>query len=267
MTATAAVFGERYFFETLGTVYVGPVKIGTGRNTYSSAIREMAKFQVAVDNCLNSLEQFYRTLPFAAQSIAKPLQPPGSRSTSRTENVATDDLSAGAIFPQWTCFTVNGMEFSLTYKQRLTRHFDRTVFLATMMVEGSVTGSSSESVVVKFCDTYSKDAQQLLANHNLAPTLHYCGFEHSLDMWVVAMQHVHHQNSDYSGDNPLVSSDDTESLKSAINLLHDHGLVHGDLRWPNVLLRKPKGVCVIDFEWAGLGGEVFYPTDVSRELD
>ena len=47
-------------------------------------------------------------------------------------------------------------------------------------------------------------------------------------------------------------------LQEGVNSFHDAGLVHGDLRAPNILCDGNK-VMLIDFDWGGKQGEVFYP--------
>ena len=41
--------------------------------------------------------------------------------------------------------------------------------------------------------------------------------------------------------------------------------VHGDLRFPNVLV-KDKQVYIIDFEWAGKVGKACFPGIINREV-
>lgn len=53
-------------------------------------------------------------------------------------------------------------------------------------------------------------------------------------------------------------------LRRAIDILHDNGFVHGDLRRPNVLIQNDQ-VKLIDFDWSGKEGEVKYPETMSME--
>lgn len=50
-------------------------------------------------------------------------------------------------------------------------------------------------------------------------------------------------------------------------MLHAHNLVSGDLRPSNVILCKDsKGAVLVDFEWCGEEGKVFYPPpDLNEE--
>lgn len=60
-----------------------------------------------------------------------------------------------------------------------------------------------------------------------------------------------------------------KAIGEAIQVLHADNLVFGDLRPPNVILYKDttytKGVVLIDFEWCGEEGKVFYPPDLNEE--
>ncbi len=53
----------------------------------------------------------------------------------------------------------------------------------------------------------------------------------------------------------------------AVQQLHACGFVHGDLRNCNMMKAKdranPKGVLLLDFDWAGKAGEVLYPGDIN----
>jgi serine/threonine protein kinase len=56
-------------------------------------------------------------------------------------------------------------------------------------------------------------------------------------------------------------------LRRAVHLLHDHGLVFGDLRPPNVMITKAHRVKLIDFNWAGEKGQARYPVVGSISFD
>lgn len=64
------------------------------------------------------------------------------------------------------------------------------------------------------------------------------------------------------------------TLKNILALLHEHGAVHGDFRANNIMIEldssksnlqtpadaaRKVNVKVVDFDWAGQAGEVFYP--------
>ena len=76
-------------------------------------------------------------------------------------------------------------------------------------------------------------------------------------MWVVVMDYV----SGPMVEGVLTNPAHIASLRSAITTLHEHGLVFGDLRKPNVLL-VGDGVVLVDFDWCGKEGEARYPSDI-----
>ena len=58
----------------------------------------------------------------------------------------------------------------------------------------------------------------------------------------------------------------TKELQCLITNFHLEGLVHGDLRDANILC-KEEYVMLLDFDWGGKDGEVFYPTEnLNNEL-
>jgi Ser/Thr protein kinase RdoA (MazF antagonist) len=50
-----------------------------------------------------------------------------------------------------------------------------------------------------------------------------------------------------------------DDLEKLMQSFHDHGLVHGDLREPNILC-DGETVMLIDFDWGGKVGEAYYAT-------
>ncbi|EPT01652.1 hypothetical protein FOMPIDRAFT_1015721 [Fomitopsis schrenkii] len=130
--------------------------------------------------------------------------------------------------PRFTRFKLGEAEVVLEYKRRLVlEDVTKAVFVADAK-------SGSE-----------------------APRLHYCKFEPSIAMWVVVTDYVEGQEVKGFLMNPAHIA----SLRAAVTKLHEHGLVFGDLRRPNVLLVEDR-VVVVDFDWWGKAGEAQYPSDV-----
>ena len=68
-----------------------------------------------------------------------------------------------------------------------------------------------------------------------------------------------------------------DDIRRAKDILHDAGLVHGDLRRPNILIwkdgnrRKASGelresAMLVDFDWAGRAGNVNYPHNLNDKI-
>ena len=53
---------------------------------------------------------------------------------------------------------------------------------------------------------------------------------------------------------------------TAINTLHENGLVHGDLHAANILWRDGE-VRFVDFDWAGEVGEARYPGNMNPKIN
>jgi serine/threonine protein kinase len=134
----------------------------------------------------------------------------------------------------------------------------------------------AQDIVVKFVDRYGERAHRLLADKDLAPNILFCGSPrlddeqpsyHSISMVVM----------EYIDGEPLaqvkeeMNAQTTEKvqleLRRALDLLHDHGLVFGDLRPPNVMITKAQEVKLIDFNWAGEKGQAKYPYLISPGVD
>ncbi len=55
-------------------------------------------------------------------------------------------------------------------------------------------------------------------------------------------------------------------VRKAIELLHGHNFVFGDLRLPNVMVTRDMKVRLIDFDWAGVDGQARYPLLISEGI-
>ncbi|KAJ2912118.1 hypothetical protein MD484_g8294, partial [Candolleomyces efflorescens] len=134
--------------------------------------------------------------------------------------------------------------------------------------------TDDNAIVIKFVERYGVEAHTLLAAHNLAPPLLYYGKiwpQHDRDgcapRKMVVMDYIDGEPVDKNG----VSEVACVAVLKAVRLLHEHGYVHGDIRWPNILIPEGEGdeegrVMLLDFDWAGREGEVRYPHRLSRGL-
>lgn len=163
------------------------------------------------------------------------------------------------IGPHFTAFTArNGALVTLKYTGRLLpKERRKAIFTAV----AHTAAKPPTAVVVKFAHTYSAAAHALLASRALAPTLWFCEKVRNVGMYVVVMDYL--QDTEDAYDKNLTAAQHA-SLGGAIKLLHDDGLVFGDLRGPNVLLPEG-GVKLVDFEWCGKEGEARYPGDINMD--
>jgi hypothetical protein len=115
---------------------------------------------------------------------------------------------------------------------------------------------TNAKIMVKFTDTYCKEVHEALYNAGLAPRLH--DYQEQAGMFMVVMEYLEEIR-------PWRDADaSNETLKAQLlqvqTVLEESGFVHGDLRAPNVCIQeKTETVFIVDFDWAGKAGEVYYP--------
>jgi hypothetical protein len=116
-----------------------------------------------------------------------------------------------------------------------------------------------QPVIIKFAQRYSIELHEFCANSGHAPQI--LAFERLPGGWyAVAMEYIEPGFSIVRS--PLLHAHQdrwAEELKCLVYNMHSKGLVHGDLRDANILC-KGDSVMLVDFDWGGKDGEVFYPT-------
>ncbi|CDO71505.1 hypothetical protein BN946_scf184910.g4 [Trametes cinnabarina] len=140
----------------------------------------------------------------------------------------------------------------------------RSLFLASL---------NNHEVLVKFCSRYGEKAHRELAKRNppLAPKLHACvrlvGGTTMVVMDIVPGK-VTAASKQYAKQ-PLPSAM-IRDVETALKALHEKGLVHGDVRRPNIMaITRDDGVTgamLVDFDWAGENGKVFYPIMLNLDI-
>lgn len=127
-------------------------------------------------------------------------------------------------------------------------------------------------LIMKFCTQYGLEAHHLLAGNNLqtnvAPILYSSSHIHN-GLWIVllmekiegALPYIKIRNELSTEHRTTIARD----VANAMNTLHEQGLVHGDVRLPNILVTKKNMLLrtyLIDFEFAGRAGEAMYPANL-----
>ncbi|EIW56261.1 uncharacterized protein TRAVEDRAFT_49100 [Trametes versicolor FP-101664 SS1] len=176
---------------------------------------------------------------------------------------SADRLPTCYVGPHLTHVSADGTAISLDYTGRLcTGEPAKTLYTARARITSDPAQDPRETdVVVKFTKAYSLEGHRLLAVHGLAPKLWFCEWVESVDMYVVVMDHV--RDAETADEDVAMSVADAAAVRTAVELLHAAGLVFGDLRGPNVLLRKDGGPLLIDFDWCGPEGTACYPLGVN----
>jgi tRNA A-37 threonylcarbamoyl transferase component Bud32 len=96
-----------------------------------------------------------------------------------------------------------------------------------------------------------------------APALR--GFEVIPGGWyIVVMDFIDDEYHDLK-DSPAKGSFETE-VREKVTSLHQAGFVHGDIRSTNIMVKTngSPGIMLVDFDWAGVIGEVRYPMNVNN---
>lgn len=175
----------------------------------------------------------------------------------------SDDLPADSrYFPSITAYFHSGRFVDFKYVGFLENCPD------CITLRARTTTEPAQDIVVKFVDRYGERAHRILADEGLAPKLFFCGSPcfseeqptyRSLSM--VVMEYI--DGETLAQVKKEMNAQTTENvrleLRRALDLLHDRGLVFGDLRPPNVMITKAQRVKLIDFNWAGEKGQAKYP--------
>lgn len=241
-------------------------------NLDSSIVRVACIFR-ALRKALLSLEKYYRDLPAPETQPAGSSQPSSARASMRNQSLvpststSRQEMSFGFVMPSFfgpafTEFKMDGRTYKLMYTARLLpKYTSKAVFKATCIDDTEV----HHTVAVKFARTYSKEVHECLANRvrPLAPKLWYCQRIPELgDWWAIVMDYVEECSMETRKmDKEQVKRD----VRDAVDALHGKNLVHGDLRWANILITEDKTM-VVDFDWAGTEGQVTYPASRNREI-
>jgi serine/threonine protein kinase len=245
-----AVFTDSVIVQRL-TDYVW---VGLDSTAYESQIDEVARLFYALKTNLERLKMYYEKV-----------QPTG------------DDLPVSSrYFPSITAYR-HGNEII---------HFEYVGFLENcpecLTFRARTTNTEpAQDIVVKFVERYGEKAHRVLADENLAPKILFYGSPRldneqptyqSISM--IIMEYI--EGETLAKAKPTLNNNEATTtvrleLERALKLLHDQGLVFGDLRSTNVMIttteEKQQQVKLVDFNWAGEEGRTTYPYLMSSEID
>ncbi|KAI6010235.1 hypothetical protein EDC04DRAFT_809040 [Pisolithus marmoratus] len=171
------------------------------------------------------------------------------------------NMPSPQLFPYPTTYTstVDGTNRQILYQQQLEH---KLVFFGTESTEVSAV---VDRICVKFVRRYSPGAHEHCASAGCAPALR--GFEKIPGGWfMVVMDDL---SNDYETLANMSVPVPTKSLiRAKLAGFHKAGFVHGDIRDTNIMVSKSDNTQfrIIDFDWAGIAGEVKYPAFLNPEV-
>ncbi|KAI5996108.1 hypothetical protein EDC04DRAFT_2872396 [Pisolithus marmoratus] len=148
------------------------------------------------------------------------------------------------LFPYPTMYTfiADGTNRRFSYQQQLK---NKLVFFGTESAEGSAV---VDRICIKFARRYSPDAHKHCASVGCAPRV---------------------TSNDYETlENQRVPVPTKSLIRAKLAEFHKEGFVHGDIRDTNIMVSKSDNTQfrIIDFDWAGIAGEVKYPAFLNPEV-
>ena len=159
--------------------------------------------------------------------------------------------------PHFASFTSDGQAYRLTYRRNLADTYlsTQTVFRA----DATASDGTTVDCVVKFASRYCDTAHRLMYEQGVAPRLLYCSFERTVGEYCVIMEYIQDTGR-------KISQDGARKLRKAVRVRHEDSFVFGDLRSANILIDAGGLPYLIDFDWCGKAGEVFYPPNITQGL-
>jgi hypothetical protein len=153
--------------------------------------------------------------------------------------------------------------FKLISDPTKTVQFDYVTQLCDDKLLFEVKSREGHQLLVKFTEAkYGLDAHRFLANKRFAPQVF--GFEKVSGEWkMIVMEYMR----DYTclGELPAgipIPGAVYDAIMNAVQILHNAGYVHGDLRRANILYRENRAgadIALVDFDWAAKVEEAVYP--------
>ena len=121
---------------------------------------------------------------------------------------------------------------------------------------------SGERICIKFVRRYSRETHEKCATMGIAPRLR--GFKDIGAGWTMVI--MDDLTEEYKPFNKEAPGADEADIEARLKELHQAHFVHGDVRDTNIIVRKDgkPGFMLVDFDWAGVIGDVCYPANVNK---
>lgn len=150
------------------------------------------------------------------------------------------------------------------YQRQNTRNPNRSLYFATL--DNPDNNKNKVVVIVKFTRKYCPELHSFCASQGRAPQL--LGYSTIPGGWhVVVMERIEHRDMNLQSYAPKHIRKWSKDLESLVSGFHNEGWVHGDLRDANLIVsdENPTQVMLVDFDWGGKDGAVYYPTALLHE--
>ena len=219
---------------------------------------DLARHLSALRKGISTLESRYNEANALAQPSSR-LDPPGRSIHRRRARMApSPPPEISRIFPYPTTFTPYGStgnaKKSFTYCEEMKgRH---------LLFHGMV---GTSRVCIKFVHRYGANVHAWCAERAFAPKLIACEALHG--GWFMVIMELLDKSWITLADMDAIPEGLRERVHDKFVSLHQMGMVHGDLRDTNIMVKKRDGDLawiLIDFDWAGNEGEVEYPMLVNN---
>ena len=208
---------------------------------------KLARHVKALQNGLVSLEAYYTQLKAAGSSTGQPLRNP--------------------TLPYPCSFSSNPIR-NFTYDERGEGH--------NLVFFGKFQDGDCEAICIKFTRYYCQQAHEFCASKGRAPKLYtvesYPGGWYMVVMDDIRKDYVslfdfidvQSESQDYAD----VRNSLSEEISAFLSDLHQQGLVHGDIRNTNIMVRRSGSDVagafqLLDFDWSGRIDEARYPLDIN----
>jgi hypothetical protein len=234
-----------------------PVYVTGGHEAYTNGSHEaLARLFRALRTSLGRLKKYYADLTRSSRILPRFHQPRFTTCTLQSPNGASYDIDIKYHDQLWP-------------SQRWRPMWKATVSAIRKADGVDVQLRVGQVVLVKFASRYSDRAHRLLADEGLAPQLFSC--QHLADgsnLIMVIMELLEGTHAEgLFGRAGLLPARYHDSVRTAVNTLHQNDLVFGDLRLPNILIRtKDDKAMVVDFDWCGKEEETLYPADLAHAV-
>jgi len=213
-----------------------------------------------VEHDLNLMESLARTL-LALKIGLRELKNYYITCYEKVQYIENNTLLRSDSFPYICQFMIGETKFSFSYVRQL--YNDKLLFL----VEGLSGDFLNKLILVKFVKRYGVDIHIYCAEKEIAPKLYAIN---TIPGWsIVFMEYLLKYVNIYTAIHDLKLDRRTllEKVENTTKILHDGGFAHGDLRASNIMVSTDmKQMKIVDFDWGGPDGKVFYPYFISNTV-